>query len=120
MDVSVFIKSVLDGEQSAVVLCDLNHTIVYMNPFAINRYHGDLTGKSLLNCHNADSCKKIEDSIKWFKADKTHNQVFEFHNDKENRDVYMIALCDDSGELIGYWEKHMYRTPDTGSFYDYW
>lgn len=119
MEVSEFLKSVIEGEQSPVVICDLNHTIVYMNPFAINRHHVDLTGNSIFNCHNADSKAKIEKTIEWFKADKSHNKVFEFHNEKENRDVYMVALRDEKGELIGYWEKHMYRTPDTGSFYDY-
>lgn len=112
MELSTYFKSVLDGEQSAVVLCDCNHTIVYMNPFAINRYHGDLTGKNLKDCHNANSNEIIEKNLAWFKEDKSHNQVFEFHNEKENRDVYMIALRDENGDLIGYWEKHMYRTPE--------
>lgn len=120
MEISEYIKAVLDGEQSAVVLCNLDHTIVYMNPFAINRYHGDLTGKSVMDCHNKDSQQKILNTLEWFKKDKTHNQVFEFRNEKENRDVYMVALRNSSNELIGYWEKHMYRTPDTGIFYDYW
>lgn len=29
--------------------------------------------------------------------------------DKENKDVYMVALHDDTGVLIGYYEKHEYR-----------
>lgn len=120
MDAMKLIKSVLDGEQSAVVLCDLNHTILYMNKFAINRYHGDLTGKSVLDCHNADSVEKIKKTLEWFKADKSHNQIFETHVEKDNRDIYTIALRDENDELIGYWEKHMYRNPDTGKFYDYY
>lgn len=119
MELSVFFKAVLEGEQSAVVLCDLNHTIVYMNPFAIERYHKDLTGQSLMNCHNPDSRAKIENTIAWFKESKENNQVREFYNEKENKDAYMVALRDDKGELIGYWEKHMYRTNDTCKFYDY-
>ena len=31
-------KSVLEQDRAAVVLCDLEHTIVYMNPVAIARY----------------------------------------------------------------------------------
>lgn len=30
----------------------------------------------------------------------------------------MIALRDDSGELIGYYEKHEYRERETGTLYD--
>lgn len=33
-----FFKSVLEQDEAAVVLCDLNHTIVYMNPAAAKRY----------------------------------------------------------------------------------
>lgn len=39
MENSVFLKSLLDGDQTPVVICDLNHTIVYMYAFAINKYH---------------------------------------------------------------------------------
>lgn len=119
MEKMKFIKAVLDGEQSAVVLCDLNHKIVYMNPFAINRYHKDLTGQSLLNCHNADSVEKIEKTLEWFRKDKNNNQVFEFYKEKDNRDAYMIALRDEEGELIGYWEKHCYRNVETDKPYNY-
>ena len=31
-------KSVLEADRAAVVLCDLEHTIVYMNPVAIKIY----------------------------------------------------------------------------------
>ena len=30
----------------------------------------------------------------------------------------MIALRDDNGELIGYYEKHEYRTKDETPFYE--
>lgn len=119
MDVMTFIKALVDDERSSVVICDLNHTIVYMNKFAKEKHHKDLTGTSLMNCHNEDSRKKIEKTIEWFKESKNHNQVYEFHNEKENRDGYMVALRDADGNLIGYWEKHMYRNADNGKFYDY-
>ena len=32
MDLNPFFKSVLEQDTAAIVLCDLNHTIVYMNP----------------------------------------------------------------------------------------
>lgn len=91
-----------------------------MNPAARERYkkHGELTGNSITNCHNADSNEKMARTIEWFKADKTHNKVYTFRNDKENKDVYMIALRDDKGELIGYYEKHEYRTNENMKKYD--
>lgn len=34
MELTAFFKSVLEQDRAAVVLCDLSHTIVYMNPAA--------------------------------------------------------------------------------------
>ena len=41
-DLNAYFKSVIDQDTASVVLCDLNHTIVYMNPAAIRNYakHG--------------------------------------------------------------------------------
>ncbi|MDE6732457.1 MAG: PAS domain-containing protein [Oscillospiraceae bacterium] len=120
MDIELFYKSVLESDSAPIVICDLNHTIFYMNPAAKARYqkHGELTGTSIFDCHNADSNEKIRRVVEWFKADKSHNKVYTFRNDKENKDVYMIALRDDRGELIGYYEKHEYRTNETMKKYD--
>ncbi len=110
-------KSVLEADRTAIVICDLNHTITYMNPVAISRYEkwggAKLLGKSLLDCHNEQSRKMIVKVLAWFLEDISHNIVFTFHNEKENKDVYMVALRDDSGALIGYYEKHEYRNPET-------
>ena len=58
-------KSIVDQDRLSIVICDLEHTIIYMNPAAIKDYHkyggAALIGKSLLNCHNADSNTKITD-----------------------------------------------------------
>lgn len=120
MELGIFFKSVIDNDYAPIVICDLNHTIVYMNPAARERYkkHGDIVGKSIFDCHNADSNEKMERIVEWFKADRSHNKVYTFRNDKEVKDVYMIALRDDSGELIGYYEKHEYRTNETMKKYD--
>lgn len=33
-----FFKSVIDADDAPVVICDLENTIVYMNPTAVKRY----------------------------------------------------------------------------------
>ena len=114
-----FFKAVLDSEPSSVVVCDLNDTIVYMNPFAVKKYGKDLTGKNLLDCHNENSRMLIKKTVEWFKKSSDNNSVYEFHNEKENRDVYIIALRDEQKNLIGYWEKHIYRNAETASFFDF-
>lgn len=57
--------------------------------------------------------------LDWFAADGSHNIVYTSHNEKQNKDVYMVALRDE-GELIGYYEKHEYRNAETMKPYDLW
>lgn len=121
---TAFFKSVMDQDRCAIVLCNLQHEIVYMNPAAMKRYvkrgGEELTGQSLLNCHSAESAEKIRSVIQWFADSREHNLVYTFRNEKENKDVYMVALRDDGGELIGYYEKHEYRDAETMKQYDLW
>jgi len=122
MELTAFFKSVLEQDRAPVVLCDLDHTIVYMNPAAIDRYAyrggAALLGKSLLYCHNAEAGVMIRRVAAWFAESPDHNCVFESYNEEENKDVYMIALRDDEGKLIGYYEKHEYRDRETAKLYD--
>jgi predicted ATP-grasp superfamily ATP-dependent carboligase len=123
MDLSPFFKSIVEQDTAAVVICDLNHTIIYMNPTAIERYSKRggvaLIGQSLLNCHNANSGTIINKVIDWFKSNKEHNIIHTYYNEKENKDVYMVALRNDKSELIGYYEKHEYRTKDDSPMYKF-
>lgn len=123
MELSNFFKSVIEQDRNAVVICNLNHEIIYMNPTAIERYakHGgaELVGKSLLDCHNPQSCQMINRVLGWFGESKENNIVYTYRNEKENKDVYMVALRDDDGALIGYYEKHEYRNAETAKLYDF-
>ncbi len=119
MNLLPYIRSVLEHDRASIVICNLQHEIIYMNPAAVERYkkHGDLLGKSLLDCHNARSNELIKRTIEWFSADQSHNILYTHHNDKENKDVYMVALRDEQGTLIGYYEKHEYRDRETAKPY---
>lgn len=116
---NAFFKSILEQDTAPVVVCDINSVIVYMNPSAIERYHRDLTGSNLKNCHNAQSNEIIDNVLAWFGESKENNRIYTFYNEKENKDVYMIALRDDNGELIGYYEKHEFRNRETDSLYNF-
>lgn len=119
MNLLPFFWSILDEDKSPIVICDLSHTIIYMNPSACQRYKGKIVGKSLLNCHNAKSREMIEKVIAWFEESYDNNRIYTYRNDEENKDVYMIALRDESGELIGYYEKHEYRNQETEPLYNF-
>ncbi|MDE5908688.1 MAG: fatty acid/phospholipid synthesis protein PlsX [Lachnospiraceae bacterium] len=117
----MFFKSIIDQDRSAVVICNLEHEIIYMNPAAVKNYEkwgGEkLIGQSLLNCHNSKSTEKIKQVVDWFAASLEHNLVYTFYNEKQNKDVYMVALRD-GDELIGYYEKHEFRNRETMQLYD--
>lgn len=116
-----YFKSIIDQDNKAYVICDLNHTIIYMNPFAIEAFKnrgGNLVGRNLMDCHPDDAKAKINMILEWFKKDKNNNIVHTFYNEKQMKDGYMVALRNSDGELIGYYEKHEYRARDERPFYE--
>ena len=68
MELTNYLKSIIDEDRCAVVICNLSHEIIYMNPAAV---------------------------------------------------VYMVALRNPDGTLIGYYEKHEYRNRETANLYDF-
>ena len=122
MELNAYFKSIIEQDREHVVICDLNHTILYMNPSAIRDYAkyggASLLGRSLMNCHNPHSVEIIQKVVDWFAADKSHNLIFTHYDAKHDRDVYMVALRDDNGTLIGYYEKHESRTRETMKRYE--
>lgn len=118
-----YFKSIIDNDKNAVVICDLTHRIIYMNPAAVKRYEkrggAALIGENLLNCHNSRSINLIEKTLMWFRENKENNIVYTSYNEKENKDVYMVALRDESGDLIGYYEKHEIRNRETEQPYNF-
>lgn len=122
MELSQYFKSIIDQDRCAVVICNLRHEIIYMNPAAKISYAknggAELAGKSLLDCHNKKSQEMIIKVVQWFEKDVNNNIVYTFHNVKENKDVYMVALRDDENKLIGYYEKHEFRNAEKAKLYD--
>ena len=117
MKLQKFFRSVMESDYAPIVICDLEHTVVYMNSSSIALYHTDITGKSIKQCHNADSNIKIDQVLSWFFKSKDNNRVHTFYSEKENKDVYMVALRDETGTLIGYYEKHEFRNKETAKSY---
>lgn len=112
--INKMMKSLIDQEQVPVLLCDTECNVLYVNPAAVKEYRRDLTGKNIKDCHNENSNAKIQRVINWFAASEENNVFFLYHNPKANQDVYMVALRDDDKKLIGFYEKHAPRTPDSG------
>ncbi|MBO7352346.1 MAG: hypothetical protein J6U12_05475 [Candidatus Methanomethylophilaceae archaeon] len=123
MDLSPFFKSIIDQDDAPVVVCDTMHIVVYMNPAAIEHYSerggAGIIGLHIFDCHSGKSNEIIRKVVDWFAASKDHNKVHTFYNSTENKDVYMVALRNDQGELIGYYEKHEFRSKDETGFYQF-
>ena len=121
MDLSPFFKSIIDQDPMPVVICDLNNIIVYMNPAAIENCDDDggekLVGLLIFDCHSHASVEKIDRVVKWFAQSPDNNIMHTFYNEKKCKDGYMVALRDESGKLIGYYEKHELRRRDETPFY---
>lgn len=87
-----FFKSVIDADDAPVVICDLEHTIVYMNPTAVKRYEkrggAALVGRSIKGCHNGDSNAKIEQVIAWFKRIRATTRCILFATKRKIRSLH--------------------------------
>lgn len=122
-DMSQYFKSITDQNPCPVVICNVAHEIIYMNPAAVVRYEkrggAALVGQSILVCHNPHSGELIKKVVEWFQESTEHNILYTYRNEKENKDVYMVALRDEEGALIGYYEKHEYRNLETAKQYDF-
>lgn len=122
--ITKYFKSIIDADNQPVVICNLENEIIYMNPVAVKRYEkrggASLVGRNIFDCHNPQSVRKMQEVVEWFRKDKNNNVVYTFHNTKGDNDydVYMIALRDENGGLMGYYEKHENRIHESMKLYD--
>ena len=94
MELTNYLKSIIDEDRCAVVICNLSHEIIYMNPAAVVRYEKrggqSLVGQSLLDCHNPQSVEKIKKVVLWFAESTDHNRIYTFYNEKEKHICYSL------------------------------
>ncbi len=116
---SELFKSVFESDRAPIVICDLSHTVVYMNKAAIKKYKCNIMGESIFSCHNEKSNEMIKKVVEWFLKNENNNIIYTYRNDVENKDVYMVALRDENKKLIGYYEKHEFRNAEIMKLYDF-
>ena len=123
MDNQVYLRSFLDSDLSSIVMCDTSYMVIYMNDCAAKYYEKyggrNLVGKSLLSIHNPECVFKITEVAHWFSMSKDNNIVRTFYNEKTDSDLYMIAIRDELGNLIGFSEKQEKRNKSDISFYQF-
>ncbi len=101
------LAAILDSLPEPILVADTDHTIRYMNRAAIAHYPGGaaLLGTSLLDCHNPRSRQIILDVLEEFRAGADER----FISENEERRMYMRAVRDADGRLLGYYEWYERR-----------
>jgi DUF438 domain-containing protein len=96
-------SAILDSLHEPVLFVGLDHVILYANKAALDKYAkwGDIVGRSLLDCHNERSREVIREVLAAFEQGENERLISE----NETRRVYMTAVRDEAGALIGYSER---------------
>ncbi len=94
----------LDSLKDPLLYADGEHVIRYMNAAAVEHFDegADLLGRSLLDCHNPDSVRKIHEVYEALEAGEAERLISE----DPHRRIYMRAVRDSSGRLLGYYERY--------------
>jgi nitrogen-specific signal transduction histidine kinase len=94
----------LNSLKNPFMFADMDHKIVYMNRAAISHYkEGEkLIGTSLLDCHNEQSQKLILEIFAAMQAGEDERLI----TDDEKHRIYMRAVRDAEGKLLGYYERY--------------
>jgi DUF438 domain-containing protein len=96
--------ALLDSLKDRVVFVDTDHMIRYMNKAAIAHYDdgAELIGRSVLDCHNENSKRQIIEIFAAMRAGLDERLI----TDNEKERIFMRAVRDPDGELIGYYERY--------------
>lgn len=106
----VLLNAFMDSLKDPFLFVDTNHIIRYMNKTARSHFKDgvDLLNRSLLDCHNEHSCRIIRKNLEAFKNGEDERLI---HNSEKKR-LFMRAVRDEEGQLIGYYER--YEPPRPG------
>lgn len=120
MELFDFFKGIIDSEEGPIVICNLDYRIIYVNPKADISYSAasPLSGKLLTTLMDEEMMSKVVMSVEWFKEDEKNNKVFALHDNKNNMDMYILAIRNDKGELIGFYGRREDRNPEDGKEFD--
>ena len=102
--------AILESLKDPVMFVDTGHVIRYMNKAAAAHFDdgGALLGTSLLDCHNERSCEVIVEILAAMRKGEDERLI----TDNEKHRIYMRAVRDVSGEVVGYYERY---APPAGS-----
>ncbi len=121
MEIDKYLRAFVETDMNQIVICDTNHIIVYMNKVAIEKFSdlggADLIGKSLMQYLGVETQSRIEAIVSWFSESPDNSWVYTYRNEASQTDMYAVALRDENGNLIGYYEKRRSTFPETEELY---
>ena len=99
-----FYEALLNSVKDPILVADTNHIVIYMNKAAVDHYDDgvSLMGSNLLFCHNEESQKMMIDIL----AKMKNGLEEELITDNEKYRIFMRAVMDVEGKLIGYFERY--------------
>jgi ribosomal protein S12 methylthiotransferase accessory factor len=103
--------AIVESLKAPVLVADIDHVIRYMNRAAIEHYsEGEaLIGRSLLDCHDEESRRVIRRVLPALQAGEDERLI----TDDEKWRIWMRAIRDPSGRVIGYYERYgLPQNPD--------
>jgi len=100
-----FLAAILDSLKDPVLVADPQHVTRYMNRAAIAYYkEGEsLIGRSLLDCHQEVSQRMMVDILAAMQSNGLEEQLI---TDNEKHRIYMRAVRDKAGSVLGYYERY--------------
>ncbi len=104
-----FTFHLIDTLEKEVVICDMDHMILYMNQRAeenyTERFGCDLIGKNLLDCHNENSSRIIKEKLE-FLITNNFNSVILTDKPEKGQKSYLTLIRDEFNNPIGYYERY--------------
>jgi len=96
--------ALLESMKNPVLFADTQHVTRYMNKAAIAHYKEgtSLLGKSLFDCHNEESRRQMIEIL----AEMQNGLDERLITDDEKHRIYMRAVRDPDGNLLGYYERY--------------
>ncbi|MEE9189995.1 MAG: PAS domain-containing protein [Candidatus Neomarinimicrobiota bacterium] len=104
MIIKSFLMNILDSIPEPILVADTNHITIYMNKTAVEHYSEgkSLIDKSLLDCHNEESKIQMIEILNQMKSGLEEKKI----STSENGDIFMRSIRNNSGQLLGYYERY--------------
>lgn len=98
-----FFYDLLNSFKNPVLVADTEHVVRFANCAAKSFYpDGDkLLGRSLFDCHNQQSQRQMTDILQQMQQGLEETLI----TDNDKRRIYMRAVRNSAGQLIGYYER---------------